>query len=233
MLQIFLRISLLGIIFIQIGCKDVPEFTRQPVVVQKEASTISNPNSNSDNNTDERSDWQKPQFIIDELGDLEGKTVADIGAGALGYFVFKILGQTRAEKVIALDIDKEAVSMLSQLKSGLSENQKLRLEVRLAEPSDPKLTDQEIDIALIVNTASYIQNRVSYFINLKQNLRDNGQIVIVDFKTKRIPEFVNAPPYKDREYIHILEEELYKSGFSSVSVDDTSLKYQYIITAKK
>lgn len=232
MVQNLLRISFLILIAIQYSCKDVPEFQRQPVVKQDKATDTTQIN-NKDIDSDERSDWQKPHLIINELGDLNGKTIADIGAGALGYFVFKILGQTQAEKVIALDIDKEAVAMLSQLKSALSENQKSRLEVRLALPNDPKLLDNEIDVALFVNTVSYINNRVSYFRNLKNKLKENGQIVIVDFKTKRIPAYVNAPKYNNRVYLDILEEELYAAGYSQVITDDVSLKYQYKITAKK
>ena len=38
----------------------------------------------------DRDDWQDPDRVIDQLGTLTGKTVADIGAGT-GYFTFRIL----------------------------------------------------------------------------------------------------------------------------------------------
>jgi len=225
---------LLSFGFLFHSCKDTPQFERQPVVT-------------SDNNKsgevliktekklyeDDRSDWQKPQFIINQMGDLTGKTIADIGSGALGYFVFKLIGQTSAEKVIAVDVDKDAIQTLKQLKSNLSDSQQKRLDVRLAKPNDPNIASNEVDIFLIVNTVSYIQNRVKYFQDLKSNLKEGGRIIIVDFKTKRIPDYVEAPKYDERVYLNIIEEELYLAGFKNVEVDDTNLEYQYRLIASQ
>ena len=33
--------------------------------------------------------------------------------------------------------------------------------------------------------------------------------------------------------MHVLEEDLEKAGFNNITVDDTTLEYQYIITATK
>jgi ubiquinone/menaquinone biosynthesis C-methylase UbiE len=227
---------LLILIFIGFGiifqtCKETPQFERQAVVLPQIAEEVSNSKPKEKLYGDERSDWQKPQFIINQMGDLTGKTIADIGSGALGYFTFKLIGQTSAEKVIAIDVDEEAITTLKQLKSNLSESHQARLEVRLAKPNDPKISKNEIDIALIVNTVSYIQNRINYFKELKSKLKEGGSIIIVDFKTKRIPEYVEAPLYKERVYLDIIEEQLYTAGFTSVEVDDTSLEYQYTLTA--
>ncbi|NJO92951.1 MAG: hypothetical protein HC831_31295 [Chloroflexia bacterium] len=37
----------------------------------------------------EREKWQKPDLVIDKLGDLSNKTIGDIGAGT-GYFSFRL-----------------------------------------------------------------------------------------------------------------------------------------------
>lgn len=182
---------------------------------------------------DPRNNWQKPGFIISQLGDLEGKVVADIGAGELGYFVFKLIKQSKAKHVIAIDIDPEAVKVLDQIKSALPANQQDRLSTRLAQENDPKLEPNEVDIALIVNTIAYISNRLDYFRNLRKNLKEGGKVVIVDFKTKRIPDSIEAPLYEYRAYLHVVEEELYEAGFSFIETDDTNLEYQYRITAHK
>lgn len=221
----------MAIAFVFLACNtSTPEFKRQPVA-QSQANAPTEVDSEEKLYGDERSDWQKPQFIINQMGDLNGKTIADIGAGALGYFVFKLIGQTEAQKVIAIDVDKEAITTLKQLKSNLSENQQRRLDIRLAESNDPNISDKEIDIALIVNTISYINERIKYFEELKSNLKEGGELIIVDFKTKRIPEFVEAPSYSERVYVDIVEEELYAAGFKNVVVDDTNLKYQYCLKA--
>ena len=202
----------------------VPEDAIQNDSIKKE--------SDSRVDKDERSDWQKPEFVINSLGPLEGKVLADIGAGALGYFVFKIVGRTEIGKIIAIDIDKEAVNMLNILKDALNEDKSSRIEVRLADVNDPKIKENEADIILIVNTIAYIPDRLNYFQRLKTRLKDGGRIVIVDFKTKRIPDYVDAPPYDERVYLHILEEELLEAGFSTVKTDDTSLDFQYHIIAE-
>lgn len=178
---------------------------------------------------DERRRWQKPELVISHLGDLSDKTVADLGAG-IGYFVFKLL--PRAEKVIAIDVDKEKIQILNEFKSSLRDELKSKLDVRLSPFDNSTLQEDEVDIVLIVNTVAYLPNRNKYFLHLKDALKDGGKIVIVDFKTKRIPEFVSAPPYEDREYLHVLEEELLSAGFSNIQTDDTSLEYQYIVIAE-
>ena len=159
------------------------------------------------------------------------KTVADIGSGALGYFVIKLVALTNASKVIAIDIDKEALNLLNVLKEALPKDKSERIELRLADADDPHLRDGEIDVILIVNTAAYINNRVNYFRELRSKLKDGGKLVIVDFKTKRIPDYVDAPPYEERVYLHLIEDELYAAGFENVHTDDTSLEYQYYISA--
>ena len=231
MSKYLLILIFIGFVFILQSCKDTPQFERQAVVLLQIAEDVIDSKPKEKLYGDERSDWQKPQFIINQMGELTGKTIADIGSGALGYFAFKLIGQTSAEKVIAIDVDKEAITTLNQLKSNLSESHQARLEVRLANPNDPKISEKEVDIALIVNTISYIQNRINYFKDLKSKLKDGGSIIIVDFKTKRIPEFVEAPSYNERVYLDIIEEQLYTAGFTSVEVDDTSLEYQYRMTA--
>lgn len=182
---------------------------------------------------DERSNWQKPFFIIENLGDLNGKTVADIGAGIYGYFVFKLIRNTEAAKVIAIDIDKEATDFLSNIKSESPDGPLQKLDVRLALPHDPKIGKREADKILIVNTVAFINDRINYFKNLFEILPSDGQLLIVDFKTKRIPDDIGAPPYSSREYLHVIEDELYKAGFDIIETDDTSLEFQYLINAFK
>lgn len=199
---------------------------------QADSIVNSNTGSNKSVQGDDRSNWQKPSFVIQSLGDLEGKTLADVGSGALGYFVFKILGQTDIGKLIAIDIDKEAVSMLNILKDALAEEKASKLDIRLADVNDPKLDDGETDFILIVNTIAYLPDRINYLKALKEKLRAGGKIVIVDYKTKRIPEFVDAPPYEERVLLHLIEEELFEAGYKNIMTDDTSLEYQYYISAE-
>ncbi len=175
----------------------------------------------------ERTSWQKPELIIQQMGNISNKTVADIGAGT-GYFSFQLMH--KAKKVIAIDIDENMIALLDAFMGSLSEKMSEKIETRLALPNNPLLKKDEADIALFVNVVPYMQDRTAYFSDLKQNLADKGMVMIVDFKTRRLP--IEAPPYEERVLPHIVEEELYNAGFSRVYIDDSTLDYQYIITAQ-
>ena len=173
--------------------------------------------------------WQKPDVVVALLGDLENKVVADIGAGT-GFFTYKIL--PRAEKVIAIDIDPSFVHYLDSLKTiNLPESQYWRLETRLAEPDMPApIKYQEVDVILVVNTYTYLKDRVQYLQSLRENLKPGGKLVIIDFKKKRTPV---GPPQNIRMPLYVVEEELYQAGFEYVHTNDTYLDFQYILTAEK
>ena len=70
-----------------------------------------------------RAEWQKPEKTIASLGPLDGKTVADIGAGT-GYFSFPISKQ--AAKVIAIDIDKRFLDYIDAEKTDAENRRKYR-----------------------------------------------------------------------------------------------------------
>jgi SAM-dependent methyltransferase len=170
--------------------------------------------------------WQKPDRVIDILGPLDDKTVVDLGAGT-GYFAFRLV--PKAKKVIAIDIDEDFVNFMEKKRKLLPANLQEKFEARLAQTDDPHLTKDEADALLIVNTYAYLQNRVEYFTNLHQLLRPNSKIVVIEFKMKNIP---NGPPDEEKVGISTVEEELSAAGFKNIDVDDQTLVYQYIVTAR-
>ena len=172
--------------------------------------------------------WQKPEVVIDLLGNLEGKTVADIGAGT-GFFAFRMA--PKAKKVIAIDIDPRFISYLDSLKTfELPEEVQNKIETRLALPNDPKLGPAEADVVIIVNTFMYIKDQVAYLENLKRSITDGGMLLIIDFKKKRTPL---GPPSQIRVPLFEVEEKLINAGYRDVETNDTALDYQYIVTARK
>lgn len=174
----------------------------------------------------DREVWQKPDLIIHKLGDVSDKIVADIGAGT-GYFSFRFA--LKAKKVIAVDIDTSALSFIEKNKNKLPQEYQQRLETREAKVDDPNLNHEEVDIILIINTIAYINDIPGYLKNIRKTLKKNGEIMIVDYKMKKLP--INAPPKKERIYLDKVEEILESAGFTKIVTDDTSLDYQYIITA--
>jgi len=211
---------------ILLGC--VSDSNNKTLSIEADSNNSPKEELQSNQPADERMSWQKPDLVIEAMGNLEDKVVADLGAG-IGYFSFKLLGQSK--RVIAIDIDQEKVDILNGFKSSLRESLKSNFEVRLATETDPNLKEKEVDLIFIVNTIAYIQPRVNYLKNLRRYLKPGGQIFIVDFKTKKMPEYTNAPSYDERVYLHILEEQLSEAGYNNIITNDTKLEYQYIIRA--
>jgi ubiquinone/menaquinone biosynthesis C-methylase UbiE len=171
--------------------------------------------------------WQKPDIVISQLGDLEGKTVADIGAGT-GYFTFRLV--PKAKKVIGIDIDQRFINFMDSVKVRLPEQFQKRFETRLAKPEDPSLQPGEADAAMIVNTYSYIENRINYLKVLHRGLTPKATLLVIDFKKNDLPV---GPPVQYKVSSMDVEKELTLAGFEVTKVDKTTLDYQYIIVAVK
>lgn len=174
--------------------------------------------------------WQKPNVVIDFMGDISDKVVADIGAGT-GYFAFRLARE--AKKVIAIDINEGFIQYLDSAKvMELAEVDQSKLEARFAAPNDPNLAPGEVDFIIMVNTYMWIdeQDRVDYLRKLFTALPAQGQILILDFKKKRTPL---GPAQENRVPLYVVEQNLLEAGFTNVETNDKALDYQYIIMAEK
>lgn len=169
----------------------------------------------------ERDAYQQPQKVMDYLGDISGKKVIDIGAGS-GYFSVRM-----AEKgayVIAADVDEAFQAFIEER---IATNKLSGIETRKIPYDSPGLDDQEVDMALIVNTYHHIENRSAYFTKVRSGLKQNGELVVIDFFDFETP----VGPKHHRISIDTVIDELKKAGFTNFSVDVNLLPYQYIIKA--
>ena len=172
--------------------------------------------------------WQKPEVVINLLGDITNQTIADIGAGT-GFFALRLA--PKAEKVIAIDIDERFINHIDSVKLlELPEASQDRLETRLATPNDPKLAANEADVIMIVNTFIYIRDKEAYLQTLYNSISEGGRLLIIDFKKKRTPL---GPPSDIRLPLFEVENMLIEAGYKNVTTNDTVLDYQYVVTATK
>lgn len=169
--------------------------------------------------------WQKPMLVIDLMGDLSDKTVADIGAGT-GYFAFRIAGE--GGHVIAIDIDPRAIEFMESEKERYPEAVQERFSTRLATPDDARIAPGEVDVILLVNTYIYINNRIQYFRKLKEGLKPGGKVIIVDFKNEQT---TIGPDLDERIALTEVQRELTEAGYAIESTDVEMLDYQYVIVA--
>jgi 2-polyprenyl-3-methyl-5-hydroxy-6-metoxy-1,4-benzoquinol methylase len=171
----------------------------------------------------ERDHWQKPNEVIDLMAPLEGKVVADIGAGS-GYFSFPLA--VKAAKVIAIDIDERFLNWIDQR----AENDKVsNIETRRTKDYDPLLSASEADAVLMVDVYHHIEERVAYLRKVKKGLKAEGSLWIVDFKKEELPV---GPGIQMKLSPEEVISELTASGFVNISLNDSLLPYQYIIEAK-
>ncbi|MEM7036312.1 MAG: class I SAM-dependent methyltransferase [Bacteroidota bacterium] len=206
-----------------------PQLVKPPVQVDREILYMDPDSSLEGRNLDsgDRTNWQKPQVVISQLGDLSNKVVADIGAGT-GYFTMRLARFAR--KVIAIDIDSTFLSYIERRAAKTTQRKHRNIETRLTMPDDPSLQQSETDLVLIVNTYAYIQDRVDYFRKVHAGLRESGHLVVVDFKKRPLPV---GPPSGEKVNAATVITEMDSAGFKVVSVDSTSLQYQYQVRLEK
>lgn len=185
--------------------------------------------SNFDDNTEIRDIWQNYRVVINKLGDLTDKVVADIGAGPYGYFTLRIANNADVKKIIAIDIDKESIKFIEDAKIFLKKDVREKIETRLVEPHDPNLKEGEADVVLIVNTYIYFEDPVTYLKNVKRGIAKDGKLVIIDFKKRNTPV---GPPVNYRTAIGKVEQDLIQAGYANIESDDQTLEYQYIVIAQ-
>jgi len=220
---VFLSIWVMALV----GCRNNQSTRNKPLDNAKQTKQESLDEDGTQSNVG-RAIWQKPGLVIEKLGDISDKTIADIGAGT-GYFSLRL--SSEAKKVIAIEIEPTLIKYIDSSKVSLPDSLQSRLEVRLDLPEDPRLEKDEVDIILIINTIAYIQDLPKYLNTLKKGLKKGGKIMVIDYKMKRLP--INAPPKSERIYLDILEEMMVDAGYEVIQTDDTSLDFQYIVQAIK
>lgn len=173
-----------------------------------------------------RTEWQNPDLVIAQLGDLKDKTVLDIGAGA-GYFTFKLA--SKAKKVIALDIDPNALEYIEDQKVVLGDWTN-NIEARLTPPDVPNVIQNEADRVLIVNTYPFLPNRTAYLPRLRDGMKKDALLLVIGFKLGNMPV---GPSDEVKLRPQQIKAELRIAGFQQINIDTEMLTYQYIVSAKK
>lgn len=168
----------------------------------------------------ERDEYQQPQKVLDYIGDVDGQSILDIGAGT-GYFSFKLAD--RGAHVIAGDVDDRFQNYIQEkIKEGAPE-----VSLRKLPYDSPDLEEDEVDKVLIVNTYHHIENRVPYFTQVLNGLKEGGELIIIDFKKQDGP----GPPVEMKMSSTFIVDELKQSGFEDFEINDDLLDHQYIIRA--
>ncbi len=173
----------------------------------------------------ERDAWQKPEAVLALLGDLEGKTVMDLGSGS-GYFSFRL--HAAGANVICGDVNDDFLEHIRERMAKAGIDGDAGMTLRKLPYDSPELEPAEADIVLTVNTYHHIEERVEYFDRLRAGLKTGGRLVVVDYFKHDLP----VGPRASHKLAHgVVVEELRAAGFETVESDLKTLPYQYVVTA--
>ncbi len=169
----------------------------------------------------ERDSWQKPTEVVAALGLEADAWVADVGCGP-GYFARRLARAVPNGLVFAVDVEPR---QLDRLNHHLKEEQLRNVVPVLAPPDDPRLPPGRFDVVLIVNTYHHFPDRPRYLARLRDGLKENGRLVIVDYHAGELPV---GPPPDHKLAREVVLEEVTAAGFRLME-EPTFLPYQYFL----
>jgi len=124
-----------------------------------------------------RDAWQKPHEVITALKLAPEAAIADIGAGT-GYFAVRFAHMLPTGRVYAVDLEADMVRHLGERakKEGLN-----NLTAVQGKPEDAQIP-LPVDLVILVDVYHHISVRNQYFGRLRDSLKTNGRVAIIDFR---------------------------------------------------
>jgi len=120
----------------------------------------------------------KADQIIQTLSLKSGQNIADIGSGG-GYFALRF-AQAVGDKgrVYAVDTNQEFLAFIKKQAT----EQGLNNVITVFTPSEyPDLPNHTFDYIFLRNVTHHLSDRINYFQKLKETLKQNGKIVIIEY----------------------------------------------------
>ena len=173
----------------------------------------------------ERERQERTDLLIAGLRLSEDFVVADIGAGT-GYFTFPVAQRVPRGKVFSVDIQPEMLARIAQRKA--LENV-ANVEAVLGEADDPKLPDNEIDLAFIVDAYHEFSFPREMGERLKASLKPGGRLVLVEYRAEDL-----RVPIKR---LHKMSEVQVKQEMAAIGLDwvrtESYLPQQHVLIFQK
>jgi len=176
----------------------------------------------------------KPKYkanqIMETLALKPGQILADIGSGG-GYFTLRFAEAAgNRGKIYAIDTNQE---FLAFIKKQATEQGFTNIVTLLSTSEHPDLPKHMFDYVFLRNVTHHLPNRVEYFQRLKEALKPDGKVIIIEydgrggfFSFQRVHQhFISQ---------NILLEEMKQAGYSlQKSYDFLSEQSFFIFTRKK
>jgi ubiquinone/menaquinone biosynthesis C-methylase UbiE len=170
----------------------------------------------------------KSDIIINTLDIKKGNKIADIGVGG-GFFTIrfaKIVGDEG--HIYAIDTNSE---FLKYIKIQVKNNDLKNITTILTKTEILELPEKKLDYIFIRNVYHHLKNRINYFKTLKNNLKKNGEIIIIEHNGKGIFNFNKI--FKHYIKPEIIKEEMEKAGYEVKKEYDFITQQSFTIFTKK
>ncbi|MEO1044486.1 MAG: class I SAM-dependent methyltransferase [Pseudomonadota bacterium] len=162
------------------GCKPVvldedrPEDARAFPRAERDVPTVVGNQFSTETARDNRNE---AETVMDLAGIVEGMTVADIGAGE-GYYTVRLaerVGETG--RVLAQDIDADALARLGQR---VSRDRLDNVSIKPGAIADPRLPANSFDRIFLVHMYHEVTEPYAFVWRMHDALAEDGQIIVVD-----------------------------------------------------
>jgi ubiquinone/menaquinone biosynthesis C-methylase UbiE len=170
----------------------------------------------------EREAEERPTRALEILNLTTGMVVADVGAGS-GYFterIARLVGP--AGRVYATDIQQ---GMLDLIERRLARERLANVTLILGEPTNPRLPDGAIDLALMVDVYHELSAPQTFLGHIRKALKPDGRLVLVEYKGED-PAIPILPSHKMT--VAQAKLELESEGFV-LAAADSSLPRQHVL----
>ncbi|MDB9513338.1 class I SAM-dependent methyltransferase [Kamptonema animale CS-326] len=121
---------------------------------------------------------EKPGRLVKALELKPTDIIADIGAGT-GYFSFRMASLVPEGKVLATDIQPEMIDIIEDLKK---ERNITNIETILTTVADPKLPEESVDLALMVDAYHEFEYPREMMLGIVKGLKLGGRAVLVEYR---------------------------------------------------
>ena len=173
----------------------------------------------------ERERQERTDLLVAGLSLSEDFVVADIGAGT-GYFTFPVAQRVPLGKVFSVDIQPE---MLARIARRQALENVANVVTILGEKDDPKLPDDEIDLAFIVDAYHEFSFPREMGERLKESLKPGGQLVLVEYRAE--------DPRVPIKRLHKMSEVQVKKEMTAIGLDwvstESYLPQQHVLIFQK
>jgi ubiquinone/menaquinone biosynthesis C-methylase UbiE len=174
----------------------------------------------------EREREEAPTRAIAALDIRAGQTIADIGAGS-GYYTVRLAEAVGSGgRVYATDIQPEMLALIKKRLAGTTAGKEsTNVELVLGTPTDSKLPDGAIDLALMVDVYHELAQPQAFLRSLKRAMKRDGRLVLIEFRKES-----DWVPIREEHKMSVREArmELEAEGFTFERVIDV-LPWQHIL----